>query len=72
MTPPGFPKAPVSRKLIVTPELIEHHRRLAHDLRRAAIRRALKRGIRMARSLPRLWDKPANPTKESPPCNSTT
>lgn len=55
MTPlPRFQRPPTIRQPIVTSELIDHHRGLAHDMRNAAIQRSIERGIHMLRLLFRM------------------
>lgn len=64
-------RLPLTRQLLVAPELIDHHRRIAHDLRNAEIRRVFGQGflvlILPLRALRRFRKR----KKENRPCVST-
>lgn len=68
---PLLPNLLSVRQPLVTPELIEHHCRIAHDLRNAEIRRAFGRCFHMLALPLHALNKLRKSKKEERPCVST-
>lgn len=65
------PRLPLTRQPLVTAELIDHHRRVAHGLRNAEIRRVFGQGFHVVALPLRALSRFRNRKKEKRPCVST-
>jgi hypothetical protein len=68
---PMPPRLPLARQQLVTPELIDHHRRVAHGLHSAEIRRVFGQSVHILALPLHALSKFRKRKKEKRPCVST-